>query len=133
MEVHLPGVPHVFTDYQGLVGFLRNSPGYVKAQHQFLTRYWAGALHAAGYTAPEVKPVAPVKQAPKPVRQAVRPAPVAPVAKVTQAPKTPRPPVASPPGLVQPGNIDVNHRPLVPTPGMPGYHSTVRTISVTDD
>jgi hypothetical protein len=87
MEVHLPGVPHAFTDYQGLVGFLRNSPGYVKAQNQFLTRYWAGALHAAGYSLPEVKPVAPVKQAPKPVRQSVRPAPVAPMQKVKQAPE----------------------------------------------
>jgi hypothetical protein len=37
------------------------------------------------------------------------------------------------PGMVTRGNIDIRHRPSVPTPRHPGMHSSVRSITVTDD
>lgn len=142
-RIHLPGVPHTFTDYHGLVGFLHSSPGYVGRQRGFLESYWPGALHDAGYQAPAPpkvaapKPVAIVKpavKAPAPVRAPVQrqageitstsPTRVAGVNQYVARPA---------PGLVARGNVDIAHRLSVPTPGMPGYRSTVRSITVTDN
>ncbi len=40
---------------------------------------------------------------------------------------------ALPNGLLKKGNINLFQRPSVPTPGHPGMHSSVRSITITDD